>query len=106
MFASEMLMLTWLLSPVSTDPLCRPLQDICVSRMSAGSRLYHGLLEVLSDKLSGLSDLQADLRDLLMHINKVTNTPDVTSYISSHCKKVKPSAAILVCGCQSLCRSH
>lgn len=58
---------------------CRLLQDVCVSRMSAGSRLYQGLLGVLSDRLSGLSDLQADLRDLLTHIDKVTLTPDVTS---------------------------
>lgn len=58
--------------------VCLPLQDICVSRMLAGSRLYQGLLGVLSDKLSGpsgLSDLRADLRDLLTHINKVTHLP-------------------------------
>ena len=42
--------------------------------MSAGSRLYQGLLGVLSDRLSGLNDLRADLRDLLTHITKVTHT--------------------------------
>lgn len=59
--------------------VCRPLQDVCVSRMSAGSRLYQGLLGVLSDRQNGLSDLRANLRDLLTHIHKVTHTPDVTS---------------------------
>lgn len=54
--------------------MCRPLQDVCVSRMSAGSRLYQGLLGVLSNSVSGLSDLQADLRDLLTHLNKVKHT--------------------------------
>ncbi|XP_054464149.1 granulocyte colony-stimulating factor-like [Anoplopoma fimbria] len=45
--------------------------DVCVNRMSAGSRLYQGLLGDLSGRLSGLSDLQADLRDLQTHITKV-----------------------------------
>lgn len=62
-----------------SSSVCRPLQDTCVSRMSAGSRLYQGLLGVLSDRLSGLSDLRADLRDLLTHINKVTHTPEAVS---------------------------
>uniref|UniRef100_A0A8P4KNI3 Uncharacterized protein n=1 Tax=Dicentrarchus labrax TaxID=13489 RepID=A0A8P4KNI3_DICLA len=52
-------------------PVCRPLQEMSVSRMCAGSRLYQRLLGVLSDRLSGLSDLRADLRDLLTHINKM-----------------------------------
>ncbi len=64
---------TWLLLPVSANQ-CRPLQDTSVRRMSAGSQMYQGLLGVLSEKLSGLSDLRADLRDLLTHINKVTHT--------------------------------
>lgn len=48
-------------------------QDVCVSRMSAGSQLFHRLLGVLSDRLEGLNDLRADVRDLLTHINKVTH---------------------------------
>ncbi|KAI9523656.1 hypothetical protein NQZ68_025378 [Dissostichus eleginoides] len=43
---------------------------VCVSRMSAGCQLYQGLLGDLSERLSGLSDLRADLRDLHTHINK------------------------------------
>ncbi|XP_041813569.1 uncharacterized protein LOC121621241 [Chelmon rostratus] len=61
-------------APVIKPPSERFTLDICVSRMLAGSRLYQGLLGVLSDKLSGpsgLSDLRADLRDLLTHINKM-----------------------------------
>ncbi|XP_044037135.1 granulocyte colony-stimulating factor-like [Siniperca chuatsi] len=61
---------------IPAAPVLKPLSerftlDTCVSRMSAGSRLYQGLLGVLSDRLSGLSDLRADLRDLLTHINKM-----------------------------------
>ncbi|KAK9534429.1 hypothetical protein VZT92_006878 [Zoarces viviparus] len=57
-------------------PVLKPLSesftlDVCVSRMSAGSRLYQMILEVLSGRLSGLSDLQADLRDLQTHITKM-----------------------------------
>ncbi|KAI3359472.1 hypothetical protein L3Q82_013777 [Scortum barcoo] len=58
---------------IPAAPVLKPLSehftlDDCVSRMSAGSRLYQGLLGVLSEKLSGLSDLRANLRDLLTHI--------------------------------------
>nr|XP_046272496.1 granulocyte colony-stimulating factor-like isoform X2 [Scatophagus argus] len=57
-------------------PVLKPLSerftlDICVSRMSAGSRLYQGLLGGLSDRLSGLNDLRADLRDLQTHLHKM-----------------------------------
>ncbi|CAK6983476.1 colony stimulating factor 3 (granulocyte) a [Scomber scombrus] len=45
--------------------------DVYVSRMSAGSRLYQGLLGVLSDRVIGLSDLRSDLRDLLTQITKM-----------------------------------
>ncbi|XP_045896035.1 granulocyte colony-stimulating factor-like [Micropterus dolomieu] len=58
-------------APVLKPPSEHFTLDTCVSRMSAGSRLYQGLLGVLSDRLSGLSDLRADLRDLLTHINKM-----------------------------------
>ncbi|KAL3054445.1 hypothetical protein OYC64_006726 [Pagothenia borchgrevinki] len=44
---------------------------VCVTRMSAGCQLYQGLLGDLSERLSGLSDLRADLRDLHTHINKM-----------------------------------
>lgn len=47
-----------------------------MSRMLVGSRLHQVLLGVLSEKLSALSDLQADLRDLQTHISKVTHTLD------------------------------
>ncbi|XP_067472020.1 uncharacterized protein [Thunnus thynnus] len=57
-------------------PVIKPLSerftlDMYVSRMSAGSRLYQGLLGVLSDRLSGLSDLRSELRDLLTQISKM-----------------------------------
>ncbi|XP_049924879.1 granulocyte colony-stimulating factor-like [Epinephelus moara] len=58
-------------APVLKPPSERFTLDNCVSRMAAGSRLYQGLLGVLSDRLSGLSDLRADLRDLLTRINKM-----------------------------------
>ncbi|XP_033501595.1 granulocyte colony-stimulating factor-like [Epinephelus lanceolatus] len=58
-------------APVLKPPSERFTLDDCVSRMAAGSRLYQGLLGVLSDRLSGLSDLRADLRDLLTRINKM-----------------------------------
>ncbi|XP_070704789.1 granulocyte colony-stimulating factor-like [Pempheris klunzingeri] len=45
--------------------------EVCVSHMAAGGRLYRGLLGVLSDRVGGLSDLRADLRDLLTHITKM-----------------------------------
>ncbi|KAL7379097.1 hypothetical protein ABVT39_023038 [Epinephelus coioides] len=61
-------------APVLKPPSERFTLDDCVSRMAAGSRLYQGLLGVLSDRLSGLSDLRADLRDLLTRINKVAHT--------------------------------
>lgn len=41
--------------------------------MAAGSQLYQGLLGVLCERVGGLSDLRADLRDLLTHVNKVTH---------------------------------
>ncbi|XP_028268205.1 uncharacterized protein LOC114440112 [Parambassis ranga] len=61
---------------IPAAPVLKPLSerftlDMCVSRMSAGSQLYHGLLGVLSEKQSGLKDLQADLRDLQTTINKM-----------------------------------
>ncbi|XP_060946796.1 uncharacterized protein LOC133023752 [Limanda limanda] len=57
-------------------PVLKPLsdrftKDMCVSRMSVGCRLYQGLLGVLSDRLGGLTNLRADLSDLLTHINKM-----------------------------------
>ncbi|KAM7371358.1 hypothetical protein PAMP_008610 [Pampus punctatissimus] len=57
-------------------PVIKPLSerftlDMYVSRMSAGSQLYQGLLGVLSDRLSGLSDLRSELRDLLTQISKM-----------------------------------
>ena len=42
--------------------------------MSAGTRLFRDLLGNLSNNLSGLADLEADLRDLLTHIDKVGST--------------------------------
>ncbi|XP_051276149.1 uncharacterized protein LOC127374625 isoform X2 [Dicentrarchus labrax] len=58
-------------APVLKPPSERFTLEMSVSRMCAGSRLYQRLLGVLSDRLSGLSDLRADLRDLLTHINKM-----------------------------------
>lgn len=50
--------------------------------MSAGSQLYQGLLGVLSDKLSGLNDLKADLRDLLTHITKMKEAAQLDGSVS------------------------
>ncbi|XP_019721957.1 colony stimulating factor 3 (granulocyte) b [Hippocampus comes] len=56
-------------------PVLKPLSpnfnvDTCMSRMAAGVRMFQGLLEVLSERLGGLDSLQADLRDLLAHVDK------------------------------------
>ncbi|XP_069381550.1 colony stimulating factor 3 (granulocyte) b [Paralichthys olivaceus] len=61
---------------IPATPILKPLSerftmDMCVSRMSVGCLLYQGLLGVLADRLSGLTNLRADLRDLLTHINKM-----------------------------------
>ncbi|XP_071320234.1 granulocyte colony-stimulating factor-like [Trachinotus anak] len=87
---------------IPASPVIKPLSerftlDMCVSRMSAGSRLYQGLLGVLSEKLGRLTDLQADLRDLLTHISKMKETAqlggdssdqnpnlDLSSHLSSY----------------------
>ncbi|KAG7218714.1 hypothetical protein INR49_007066 [Caranx melampygus] len=45
--------------------------DMCVSRMLAGGRLYQGLLGVLSEQVGGLTELSADIRDLLIHVRKM-----------------------------------
>lgn len=54
--------------------MCRPLQDMCVSRMLVGCQMFQKLLAVLSQKLDGLMDLKVTLRDLVTHITKVTHT--------------------------------
>ncbi|XP_026210745.1 granulocyte colony-stimulating factor-like [Anabas testudineus] len=61
---------------IPNPPVIKPLSEgftleTCVGHMLAGIQLYQGLVGVLSDKLSGLSDLKADLRDLLLRINKM-----------------------------------
>ncbi|KAL6102340.1 csf3 [Pungitius sinensis] len=61
---------------IPSAPILKPLskhftRDVCVGRMSSGTRLYQRLLGVLSDRASGLSDLQADLRDLQTHVAKM-----------------------------------
>ncbi|XP_056144685.1 uncharacterized protein LOC130120092 [Lampris incognitus] len=43
----------------------------CVSRLSVGVQLHHDLLGDLEGKVTGLTDLKADLRDLLSQINKM-----------------------------------
>ncbi|XP_059204100.1 granulocyte colony-stimulating factor-like [Centropristis striata] len=58
-------------APVLKPPSEHFTLDVCVRRMLAGGRLYQGLLGVLSERVSGLSNLQADLRDLLTHVAKM-----------------------------------
>ncbi|CAB1428501.1 unnamed protein product [Pleuronectes platessa] len=65
-------------------PILKPLserftKDMCVSRMSVGCLLYQGLLGVLSDRLGGLTNLRADLRDLLTHINKMKEAAQLSA---------------------------
>ncbi|XP_069565174.1 granulocyte colony-stimulating factor-like [Brachyistius frenatus] len=65
-------------------PVLKPLSerfslDTCVQRMLAGGQLYQGLLGVLSDRLGGLKDLRADLRDLLTHITKMKEAAQLSS---------------------------
>lgn len=60
--------------------MCRPLQDMCVSRMLVGCQMFQRLLAVLSEKLDGLMDLKVTLRDLVTHITKVTHTHTHTSF--------------------------
>uniref|UniRef100_A0A3Q1F4X6 Uncharacterized LOC110965910 n=1 Tax=Acanthochromis polyacanthus TaxID=80966 RepID=A0A3Q1F4X6_9TELE len=72
---------------IPASPVLKPLSehftvDMYVCRMSAGSQLYQGLLGVLSDKLSGLNDLRADLRDLLTHITKMKEAAQLDGNIS------------------------
>ncbi|XP_076023634.1 uncharacterized protein LOC143013831 [Genypterus blacodes] len=57
-------------------PILKPLSqhftmEECVSRMSAGVRLHQELLGVLSSKVSAVTDVRADLRDLNTHISKI-----------------------------------
>ncbi|XP_070780019.1 colony stimulating factor 3 (granulocyte) b [Enoplosus armatus] len=105
---------------IPASPVLKPLSehftlDICVSRMSAGSQLYQGLLGVLSEKLSGLSDLQADLRDLLTHINKMkevarlgggvvdqNHSPDLASRLHGN-YKVQVAAHLTLTQLRSFC---
>ncbi|XP_034448768.1 uncharacterized protein LOC117766137 [Hippoglossus hippoglossus] len=69
---------------IPAAPILKPLserftKDMCVSRMSVGCLLYQGLLGVLSDRLSGLTNLRADLRDLLTHINKMKEAAQLSA---------------------------
>ncbi|XP_029944886.1 uncharacterized protein LOC115386623 [Salarias fasciatus] len=64
-------------------PVLKPLSqrftlDMLVSRMLAGCRQYQGLLGVLSDKLSGLTELNADLGELLTHIATMREAAELT----------------------------
>lgn len=45
-----------------------------MSRMLVGSQMFQKLLAGLSEKLDGLMDLKASLRDLVAHITTVTHT--------------------------------
>ncbi|XP_008328618.1 uncharacterized protein LOC103393428 isoform X2 [Cynoglossus semilaevis] len=61
---------------IPASPVLKPLSerfsvDMCTHRMWIGGQLHQRLLGVLSDRLSGLSDLTVDLRDLLTHITKM-----------------------------------
>uniref|UniRef100_A0A3P8SIV0 Uncharacterized protein n=1 Tax=Amphiprion percula TaxID=161767 RepID=A0A3P8SIV0_AMPPE len=72
---------------IPAAPILKPLSehftlDMYVSRMLVGSQLYQGLLGVLSDKLSGLNDLRADLRDLLTHITKMKEAAQLDGNVS------------------------
>ncbi|XP_074553428.1 colony stimulating factor 3 (granulocyte) b [Halichoeres trimaculatus] len=69
---------------IPASPVLKPLSerftlDQCVNRMSAGSQMYQELLGVLSHRLSGLSDLQEDLRNLVTHINKMKEVAQLSS---------------------------
>ncbi|KAK2833949.1 hypothetical protein Q5P01_017838 [Channa striata] len=84
--ANLQMMVTSLGIPAS--PVIKPLSeqftlDTCVSRMSAGSQLYQGILGVLSERLSGLGDLKAELRDLLLLINKMKEAAQLSGANSS-----------------------
>ncbi|CAN9505135.1 unnamed protein product [Ophioblennius macclurei] len=65
-------------SPVLKSPSQHFTLDMLVSRMLAGCRQYQELLGVLSDRLSGLTELIADLRDLLTHIAKMKEAANLT----------------------------
>lgn len=54
-------------------------EDMCVSRMLAGGRLYQGLLVDLSHRLGGLEALSAELRDLVTHINQMKDAAQLSS---------------------------
>ncbi|KAK2894294.1 colony stimulating factor 3 (granulocyte) b [Channa argus] len=85
---------------ISASPVIKPLSehftlDMCVGRMLAGSQLYKGILGVLSERLSGLSDLKAELRDLHLHINKMKEVAKLSGTDSSDQSSVSDLAARL-----------
>uniref|UniRef100_A0A667XRQ6 Colony stimulating factor 3 (granulocyte) a n=1 Tax=Myripristis murdjan TaxID=586833 RepID=A0A667XRQ6_9TELE len=53
--------------------------DLCVNRMSQGVNLHKDLLEAVSNKLTGLTDLTSDLRDLQTQIGKMQEQGHLSS---------------------------
>ncbi|XP_029013727.1 uncharacterized protein LOC114859856 isoform X2 [Betta splendens] len=59
-------------NPPTIEPLSPNFTlDMCMSHMLAGIQLHQSLVSVLSGKLSGLSNLNSDLRDLKLRIDKM-----------------------------------
>ncbi|KAM9843916.1 colony stimulating factor 3 (granulocyte) b [Aulostomus maculatus] len=68
---------------IPSAPVLKPLSerftlDMCVTRMARGSQLYLRMLQVLSNRLSSVSRLQADIRDLLTQIAKMKEAAQLT----------------------------
>ncbi|KAM4598233.1 colony stimulating factor 3 (granulocyte) b [Polymixia lowei] len=77
---------------IPAAPALKPLSERftlehCVSRIAVGIQLHQELLGALANKLSGLTDLRADLRDLLTQIGKMQELGRLSSveqYQSPH----------------------
>ena len=55
--------------------LCCPLQEMCLYRMAEGLQMYSGLLNVVAGHLTSsqkVSDLGADIKDLLSKVQRVS----------------------------------
>ncbi|XP_071754720.1 granulocyte colony-stimulating factor-like [Centroberyx gerrardi] len=69
---------------IPAAPVLKPLSEsftlaLCVNRMSVGTKLHQDLLGALADKLTGLTDLRSDLRDLLTQISKMQELGQLSS---------------------------
>uniref|UniRef100_A0A8C5EEN8 Uncharacterized LOC114468471 n=1 Tax=Gouania willdenowi TaxID=441366 RepID=A0A8C5EEN8_GOUWI len=70
---------------IPPPPVLKPLSEHfsleeSVSRMLSGVHVLEQLLLVLSEQVFGLTELQADLRDLLTHLTKMTTATQIKGF--------------------------